>query len=128
MLDDAAAAVEVRGLERPDHRPAQAEPVAHQAVDLGGRGDAVAHQAVGLAQQGALQPIEDEAVDLAAEPHRLEPRGAQQGRGRRHHVLGGERRRHQLGDPQQIGRIAGMDDETAGAAGQIGGEGGGRQE
>ena len=45
MGGDAAARVQVDGLERPDHRPAQAQPVAHEAVDVGHGRDAVPHQA-----------------------------------------------------------------------------------
>ena len=57
------------GLERPDHGPAAAEALADDPVDVLDADDAVAHEAVRLAQQRALQPVEDEPLDLARQPH-----------------------------------------------------------
>jgi hypothetical protein len=60
-----SARVELRGCERPDDRPPSAQPSRDDPVDVGGGGDAIADQAVRLAQQCALETVEDEALGFA---------------------------------------------------------------
>ena len=106
-------------LEGPDHRPAPAEPFADDPVYVVDADDAVADEAVRLAQQRALEPVEDEPLELARERHdahssRLEDRG-----GAVDDVGARERRRHELDDRQQVRRVAGVGDQAAVAAGEL---------
>ncbi len=117
---DAAAHVQVGGLERPDHAPAPAQAVADDAVDVCDRRDAVAHERVRLAQHRALQPVEHEALELDAHPYRGEPGALEQRMRPLDHVLGREGRRNDLDDRQEVGGIPGMHDEAARAARELG--------
>ena len=74
MRLDAAAGVQVDRLEGADHGPAATEPVADDAVDVVDRDDTVSDEAVGLTEQRALEPVEDEALDLRPDVHDAHPR------------------------------------------------------
>ena len=123
---DSAARVEIGRLEGPDHRPAPAEPFADDPVYVVDADDAVADEAVRLAQQRALEPVEDEPLELARERHdahssRLEDRG-----GAVDDVGARERRRNELDDRQQVRRVTGVCDQAAVAAGELCRDRGGR--
>ena len=62
---------EIHRLERPDSRPAGTEAVDDGAVDVLERADARVHEGVGLPQERVLQPIDDEARDVAPDDDRL---------------------------------------------------------
>jgi hypothetical protein len=70
---DAAGRVQFRRLERSRQRPAGAEAQAHHRLDPRHVGHALVHQPVGLAQDRALQAVQDEALDLVAERHGGKP-------------------------------------------------------
>jgi len=86
MRSDPAACIDVDGLEDSQHRPAHPETLGDRAVDLRNAGDAVADEAVRLPQQCTLQPIEQEALDLAFERHRHDAGPLEPGRSARRDV------------------------------------------
>ena len=98
----------------PDDAVAPAEPVLDDAVDVLDRGDAVAHEAVGLAQQRALQPVEDEALELDPHPHRREAGALEQRVRALDDVLVRERRRAR--SPRRAAGTAGCRDARRGSA------------
>lgn len=70
VVDDAVGGIEVDGLEGAHEGPAQAEALRDGGVDVLGRADAILHEAPGLHEEGVLQPVDDESVDLLAEDDR----------------------------------------------------------
>src|SRR5262245_19161366 len=70
MSGNAAAGIEIERLEGTDDGPAEAQSFAHQKVDVGGGGDAFGDQRIGLAEQSALQSVEDEPLLLEAQSDR----------------------------------------------------------
>ena len=67
VVAHAGRRVQVDGLERAHEGPAQRQTVADAGVHVLDAGVAIGHQPERLVQQRALQPVDDEAVDLA--PH-----------------------------------------------------------
>ena len=118
IIGDAAGRVEVDGRERTHERPAQPETVRERLVHVLRRHVALAHQAHRLVEQRALQPVEDEAVDLPLDDDRDLPdirhHGvcALDGRGR------SPRRAAKLDDRHEMGRIDGMGNQATRAAAQ----------
>ena len=116
MAFDPALGVEVRVLERPRHRQPDAHAVAYDAVDVGSRCYPVTDQAIGLAQQGPLQAVEDESLDLLVHGDRGHGGAIQQG------VAAGDRLGcregggHDLDHPDQERRVARMQHQAAFAA------------
>src|SRR6185437_5643500 len=123
IVSHAAGRVEVYGLERPHEGPAQGEPIADPDVDVLNAGYSLLDEAEGFLQERALQPVHDEAVDLALHHDRGVACVAQELR----RALDGGRIRPWRGNDfsggNEIGRIDRMDDETARAAFEVGGKG-----
>src|SRR5207253_10824714 len=110
---DPAAGVQVDRLERSDHRPATAESVTHDPIDVLDARDAVADETVSLAKQRPLEAVEDEAFDLGAHTDDARPCTREQVRCALDDVWSRERCRDELDDGQQIRGVRGMRDEAA---------------
>lgn len=119
---DSAASVQVRRLERADHRPSQTEAVAHDAIDVLHAGYPIANQAVRLSQHGALQAIEDKSPDLVPEHDGGKPDRFQAAARAIDDGPGGERCGYYFDHAQQEGRIRRMRHEAALASGELGRE------
>src|SRR5829696_2500222 len=65
IISNAAGSVELDRLERSHESPAQSKPVGDGVVEIFGAHVTLLHKAKRLREERNLQPIEDEAVDLA---------------------------------------------------------------
>ncbi len=113
IIAHATGRIEVNGLERSHERPAQRQPVADADIDILDTGVAVGDKPESLLQQGALQAVHDEAVELALH-HQRRMAGIDEEGARPFQRLGGRpRRRHHLGRRNEIGRVDRMHDQAA---------------
>ena len=108
--------IEVDRLERPHEGPAQREPIANADINVLDPRIALLDEPERLFQQRALQPVHDEAVDLALHDDRRVTGGAQEARRALDRLRRRPGRGHDLGGRNEIGRIDRVDDETARAA------------
>ena len=122
VVRDAAGRVQLDGGERAHERPAQAEAVLDGLVEILRRHVALADQPERLGEQRALQPVEDEALDLAAHHDRHLLDLLVDLLGARDRLRRGPRRADQLDDRHQMRRVHRMRDEAARAALEVFGE------
>ena len=122
VVGDPARCIQLDGFKRTHEGPAQAQSVADRVVEILRTDVAFLHEAERLGQQRDLQPVQDEAVDLALHVDRhladaFEHRARAAAR-----LLRGPRRTAQLDHRNQVRRIDRMGDDAARAAGELLGE------
>src|SRR6185312_747690 len=126
VVVDAARRIQVDRLERPHERPAQAQPMRHGEVDVGGARVALLEERPGFPEKRSLQAIEDEPLDLPLDDDRRLAkrlhRGAKPGQNRR--IRPG--RRNEFNQRHKMGRVHGMGDKKSLPARRVFGEGGSR--
>ena len=122
IVGHAGRRVQVDGLERPHEGPAQAQPVLDRLVHILGAGIAIGDQLEGFGQQGALQPVQDEAGNLLLHQDRHHARLLIERAGPRHHLGIGPGGGRQFDDGHQMRRVGRMRHQAARPAIKILGE------
>src|SRR5579884_672750 len=110
VIAHAGRRVEIDRLERPHERPAQGEALSDPDIDVLRRRIAVGDEAEGFFEQGALQTIHDEAVELALHHDRRLAGFDEEGAGALDDVGRRPRRWDDLSRRNEVGRIERMND------------------